>query len=1156
MEMANPNGPAAPVGAAGRWWRLSRSSLKVAAWVVLSLAGVALLALTLLYLRLLQGPVVLPGIARLAAERINAASDNLSIDAGDVILALGEGAQPSGLHFRDVELHTANGQRLFAAPRLGARFHLSDLLQGRIRPVRIALIEPDLQIIRSAGGRIRFGLGRGVGVALDNGEAEEGGRFDAVSRVIDGFVGDGAPIPMLSRLDEIAIVGANVTYDDRLGEGDWETGDATLRLERSEGGARAIMEVDAAGTGAEAGSGKGAQDGPRGAAFRIVADRMRGAGQTQLHVRFGRVAASDLARQSRQLDWLKLIGGTVEGEARATLEGDGRLSRLEGIVVAEEGAIRGLGQPIPFDMAQLRFRTEPALERLTIEDFRLSAAAVGAHLQGYADLRRAPDGELEGLAGQFDIGALYLDLPRVFADPLEFGDGRLTARWSLEDERIEVVGGRLSRGDLAFSVEGQARATADGWVTDLRAEAEGMTVDDLVAFWPLAAAKKARAWVDENIPVGEVDQLAAQMRLGRGDPQLAMDFDFSGLRARYIKEMDPIEEASGSGHMTFNKLFLAMDAGHVAPGAGEEIELGGSSLVISRFWEPRTTAEIALEAEGPINAVLALIDRPPLRLVSRLGQHVAEIEGQARVNADIVVPLQKGLKVADVEVEARAVLTDVAMPFELAPGQAVDVQAERLELAADTERLRLAGDARVDGAPLAIEWRESYGGGDDGRVLALSGAATPALLAVAGATDLPIDGAPRVDLTLRQNDDGPLGFTLDADLEPVRFEIAALDWAKEKGVPARLHAEGTQGDGLDIATLRLESPELDAEGTVRLTGGGALERAEFGQVRMAGLGVFAVTAASGPDGVTDLRLTGQRLDLSGRVMEAGGGGEGGNEGGHEGGGGDADPVRLSFDLSELRLSEKVTLSPAAGRLEQSAAGRLSGRIEGRLGPQAPVVVDLDIPGTGAGKVTITSPNAGEALHAAGLYSGAQGGKLTVDVTTGMPESQGLTGQARIEDVVVHSQSTFRDVLRDGGLPDAEAEISSGGMRFRKIWVPFSYQGDRLTLTDAIAVSPALAVKLNGTVNETTDEVDLVGVLSPAYVLTGALNEIPLIGQILGGRGEGILAMTFRVRGDIRDPRFTVNPLSVLAPGFLRKVFTQPTSEISEDFRERITRQSR
>ena len=95
----------------------------------------------------------------------------------------------------------------------------------------------------------------------------------------------------------------------------------------------------------------------------------------------------------------------------------------------------------------------------------------------------------------------------------------------------------------------------------------------------------------------------------------------------------------------------------------------------------------------------------------------------------------------------------------------------------------------------------------------------------------------------------------------------------------------------------------------------------------------------------------------------------------------------------------------------------------------------------------------------------------------------------------------------------------------------------VTLTDAIAVSPLLGLKLNGTLNEESEQLDMVGVMSPAYALTGALNELPLLGELLGGEGEGILAMTFTLQGQMRDPSFSVNPLSILTPGFLRRVFT-------------------
>jgi hypothetical protein len=40
-------------------------------------------------------------------------------------------------------------------------------------------------------------------------------------------------------------------------------------------------------------------------------------------------------------------------------------------------------------------------------------------------------------------------------------------------------------------------------------------------------------------------------------------------------------------------------------------------------------------------------------------------------------------------------------------------------------------------------------------------------------------------------------------------------------------------------------------------------------------------------------------------------------------------------------------------------------------------------------------------------------------------------------------------------------------------------------------------------------------------------------------GDGIIGVNFAVSGPKDDPQFTVNPLSALAPGFLRRIFQAP-----------------
>ena len=40
----------------------------------------------------------------------------------------------------------------------------------------------------------------------------------------------------------------------------------------------------------------------------------------------------------------------------------------------------------------------------------------------------------------------------------------------------------------------------------------------------------------------------------------------------------------------------------------------------------------------------------------------------------------------------------------------------------------------------------------------------------------------------------------------------------------------------------------------------------------------------------------------------------------------------------------------------------------------------------------------------------------------------------------------------------------------------------------------------------------------------------------GGRHEGLVGLSYRITGSAANPVLNVNPLSVLAPGFLRQIF--------------------
>jgi hypothetical protein len=68
-------------------------------------------------------------------------------------------------------------------------------------------------------------------------------------------------------------------------------------------------------------------------------------------------------------------------------------------------------------------------------------------------------------------------------------------------------------------------------------------------------------------------------------------------------------------------------------------------------------------------------------------------------------------------------------------------------------------------------------------------------------------------------------------------------------------------------------------------------------------------------------------------------------------------------------------------------------------------------------------------------------------------------------------------------------------------------------------------------------VSLKGAFVPAYALNNLFAQVPIIGRLLGGgQYEGLFAVPFVITGKASAPVLRINPVSAIAPGFLRKFF--------------------
>ncbi|MGH6980412.1 MAG: AsmA-like C-terminal domain-containing protein, partial [Stellaceae bacterium] len=142
---------------------------------------------------------------------------------------------------------------------------------------------------------------------------------------------------------------------------------------------------------------------------------------------------------------------------------------------------------------------------------------------------------------------------------------------------------------------------------------------------------------------------------------------------------------------------------------------------------------------------------------------------------------------------------------------------------------------------------------------------------------------------------------------------------------------------------------------------------------------------------------------------------------------------------------------------------------------------------------------------------------------------------------------FAKLLSVASFTGAAALMGGQGIPFSRMQGDFVLDNGSVDLRNARAYGEAIGINASGQFDYRHNKLDMSGTLVPAYLLNSLLGNIPVLGDLLlGGRGEGIFAAKFRVAGSTSDPGISVNPLSALAPGFLRGLFLFDAGNPSHD----------
>lgn len=1057
------------------------------------LASVAVLAALALAVVTAARPsqLPLPGWAVALAEarlaRALAGTVELSVTNAAIASPGAAGRRP-GLVLRGVALSGARGGLDLALPTVT----LAPDGSGGIA----AVIEgAQLDLRRDPGGGIVLSLpDPDGGAGWELGADTLAGLADKLAHILDR--------PGLDRLSRIEARGVTLIYEDvPLGQ-IWEIAGGQLALSRSAG----RIAIALGGELLQPGHAPGRLD--------LALDHPVGRPEITAEARFDGLALGYLALGLRG----RALDGAVSGRVTLDIGPDGRPRPLAGEVALVGPGRLGTGDSaLTVDRAQARLQFDPRTGRLDLTVLDIAAAGVAASLGG--EVWRDSAG---AVLAQLRLDSATVDPGGALAAPLQWAGGGA-------DLRIDLAAGRLVLGQLwlddggtIYRAAGDLRLADDGLHVAADFKVPELSRDRLLALWPVAYQVPTRQWIESRLQAGTLQRVAGGVRLAPGQmPQFGVSFDVAGMQLSPIAALPPIRDGVGHGLLTQSELQMRLTEGRIdMPGAGA-VALAGTAFAIPDITRPGAQAAADIRASGSLRAGLALLDHAPFGFLEKGGIPTDAATGQVRAAVQVALPLVPGITPDAVTVAARATLTDVASD-RLVPGRTLS--AETLAVTADNALVTVAGDLALDGLPVSAEWRQPLASGAGGSRIEGRMELSQRFLDVFGIALPPgsVRGAGQAALTLDLPRAGAPAFSLRSDLSGIGLALPALGWSVSETATGSLSVEGRLGAPARIDLLELDAPGLQVTGRIDLRPGGALEVARFDRVRRGDwLDAQVILTGQGRGRPASVAITGGTLDLRGAGLAPGGGGAAGP---------------LSLRLDAVRIGEQLALTGVAGTLDP--AGGPSGQLTARVNGDAPVAIRLG-PAAQGTAIQVLSNDAGAVLRAARLSQAIAGG--TLDLRLRPTGGRGrYDGSLSLRGIRVRDAPALAALLSAISVVGLLEQLDGEGLAFSEVDAAFALTPERLMLRQASATGQSLGLSAEGVVDTRNRVLDLQGVVSPIYLLNGALQQSGLFGELFGRvRGEGVIGFSYTVRGPADAPRVSVNPLSALAPGVLRQLFRGP-----------------
>lgn len=746
------------------------------------------------------------------------------------------------------------------------------------------------------------------------------------------------------------------------------------------------------------------------------------------------------------------------------------------------------------------------------------------------------------------------ELDKAFA----YKDLMVNLTYDQPSGKIALTNTSMKINDTTVSLVAERKVDAQGRrILPVTMKVPELTLAQINSLWPESQRESnAAAWITRDLSGATFRNINVTANIPEEDPNafsgrdVDVSFDFEGLKADYRAPLIPATEARGSGTIRNDVLDILVDSGKIA-----DLNVSEARVTITELASDvpgLATIDVALS--GPLTTVFDYISRDPINLGDTIGIDPKKVAGQGDYKVNVTFPTAHDIPVDAVKVKVDATLRDTKLPGIV---HGLDLTGGPLDLKVAGGAFTISGKGQLDGRPIDLVYSEYINPEGAPYVSDITARlVTDAKLRSAFGVNLDrfISGDLPADIHYKEVTKGDVTVDVKIDMTPAKAFVEPFNYVKLPGAPGEASCVAVlKGDKIQqIKNLNVTMGKDKAVG-------GVLTFGQVGKDWDVKSGSFS-SLALGPDNQFSLKFTQPSLTQMNFVIE-----------------GDRIDAR-SFLEADKASPDALPVQPITSAVNVIATTRTArtGDAPDQIVNSPKIKADVDANGdiraldiaaaVGSGplsvllqpdaagrmKLKVRAADAGATLYAFDIYDDIQGGQLIVDGA----QVQGgkindIKGSATIRDFRVVDAPVLAQLMNGFSFEGMDELVKQKGISFTRLKTDYvwkeSAQGRVISVSNGRTSGASIGLSFGGVINQTKGTIDVSGTFVPMSQINKFVSSIPLVGQLLtGGKNGGIIAATYAIKGQSENPSVIINPLSVLAPGFLRSILFEGGLDMDDD----------